>query len=291
MQCRTLRTISCKKKLQEEKYREKNRQILWPPLKLLTCNMCFWPAAQGRSLLNLLPCFTLVSKPTSYHWTFMLHLLLGSPSINPSGEQNSGPTFWDKGLSLIWLIYENHPHIQGTPLARHLTWYLPQITAQTKSLQNQGGGMEEWCSVHHIFHPRWCFTCRLVCGSVVKLGLDADWGWVPLHSAPLTFLVREKVSRTRGGKKAIEEDTPQERCRDIQPWPEWCWSKGDVAFLPVARELRRNPRTEEGSMQGVCWGAGATFCCLHLILMGSYDPSALHPRRSLKQEILLRSLQ
>lgn len=26
----------------------------------------------------------------------MLHLLLGSPRINPAGEQDSGPTFWDK---------------------------------------------------------------------------------------------------------------------------------------------------------------------------------------------------
>lgn len=118
--------------------------------------------------------------------------------------------------------------------------------------------MEEWSSVHHIFHPRWCSNCRLVYGSVVKLGLDADWGWVPLHSAPLTFLIRGKLSRTRGGEKAIEKDTPQERCRDIQPWPEWCWSKGDVGILPVATELRCNPWTEEGSVQGVCCGAGAT---------------------------------
>lgn len=144
--------------------------------------------------------------------------------------------------------------------------------------------MGEWCWVHHIFPPKWCSNCKFVCGARIKLGLHADWGWVPSHS------VRGKVPRTKGRERTTEEDTPQERCRGVQSWPEWCSSEGDPGILPVATELRCNPWTEEGLMEAGCCGAGAAWCSPHLILLRTCDPSALHPRRSLNQEILVRSL-
>lgn len=178
------------------------------------------------------------------------------------------------------------------PLARHLMWYLPQSYSPDQESTKLGGGMGKWSSIYHIFHLRWCSNCRLVCGARLKLGLDAGWGWVPSHSVRgnvHSFPLTDK-KRTRGRERTAEEDTTQERCRGVQSWPERCWSKRDPRILPVATQLRCNPWAEEGLMQGCCYGAGATWCNLHLILLGSCDALALHPRRSLKQEILLRCL-
>lgn len=105
---------------------------------------------------------------------FTFHLLLGSPSINPSGEQDSSPTPGDKGSIYF---FGKHPHAGPVP---------GQVSNLSHSTIQQctKAGVEQWCTtfaVHHITDD--ALTAGLFVEQGVKLGLDADRGSVPLHWA------------------------------------------------------------------------------------------------------------
>lgn len=76
----------------EDKRQRESMKNHTASLQLPCCHTWFWLKTQERSLLKLLPCCTL--RPVSSNWMFTLHLLPGSSSKNPTGEQNNGSIFW-----------------------------------------------------------------------------------------------------------------------------------------------------------------------------------------------------